>query len=348
MELCIFSFHFNTEGGKKLKIISIVYFLLVGLFCQAQVVLTRNTLLMGSRWEVTLVAKDSFTANRYIDSVFAEVSRIEYLISDWKPQTQVSQINLNAGIKPVKVDKEVLDLTRRAVEISTITNGAFDISFAAMEKIWKFDGSMEELPSPESVAKARALVNFRNIIIDTIASTVFLKEKGMKIGFGALGEGYAADRCRDRMQSVGVEAGIINGSGDLASWGKQPNGEPWNIGITNPFQRRQLYGVIPLHKGSVTTSGSYEKFAEIKGKRYAHIINPSTGYPATGLISVTVFGPSTEMCNALSTSMMVMGKKAGTTLIKKYKEYSYLLVTDNGKFYATKGIRKQLKKVKRQ
>lgn len=328
-----------------MKTIAIVYFLWVSSLCQAQVVLTRNTLLMGSRWEVTLVAQDSVSAYRYIDSVFAEVSRIEYLISDWKPQTQVSQINSKAGIEPVKVDKEVLDLTRRAVQISELTNGAFDISFAAMEKIWKFDGSMEKLPSPEAVAQARAKVNFCNIIIDTVASTIFLKEKGMKIGFGALGEGYAADRCREMMQAAGVSAGIINGSGDLASWGSQPNGEPWNIGVTNPFQRRQLYAVVPLSEGSVTTSGSYEKFAEINGIRYAHIINPATGYPATGLISVTVFGPSTEMCNAFSTSMMVLGKKAGIQWIKKYKGYSFLLFTDKGKIYASKSVRKKMKKV---
>lgn len=305
----------------------------------AQVARQRTTTLMGSRWDITIVAKDSLTAEQNIDTVIKEVTRIEYLISDWKPQTQISQVNQAAGISPVKVDKEVLDLTRRAVAISELTAGAFDISFAAMERIWKFDGSMTQIPSPEAVAKAKAKVGYRNIIIDTVASTIFLKEAGMKIGFGALGEGYAADVCRAMMQAKGIEAGIINGSGDIGAWGKQPNGLPWTIGITNPFRVSQVYAVVPLQKGSVTTSGSYEKFAEIDGRRYSHIINPATGYPATGLISVTVFGPSTEMCNAFSTSIMVMGKKAGLKLLKKYPEYSCVMVSDNKKISASKGFK---------
>jgi thiamine biosynthesis lipoprotein len=303
-------------------------------------------MLMGSRWDITIVANDSATAKRHIDTVIAEATRIEYLISDWKPQTQISQVNANAGIAPVKVDKEVLDLTCRAIYISQITTGAFDISFAAMERIWKFDGSMTEMPTPEAVQRAREKVGYQNIIVDTVNSTIFLKEKGMKIGFGALGEGYAADVCRKMMMEKGIEAGIINGSGDIGTWGKQPDGQPWTIGVTNPFQRSKLYAVIPLQEGSVTTSGSYEKYVEINGQRYSHIINPATGYPATGLVSVTVFGPSTELCNAFSTSIMVMGKKKGLQLLKNYPAYSCLLIADNKRFYTSKNFRLKKFRVK--
>lgn len=308
------------------------------IFSEAQVLRKRTTTLMGSRWDITILAKDSLTAENYIDSVIAETTRIEYLISDWKPQTQISQVNKNAGIAPVKVDKEVLDLTRRAIHVSEITNGAFDISFAAMEKIWKFDGSMTEMPSPEAVKNAVKKVNYKNILIDTINSTIFLKDTGMKIGFGALGEGYAADRCRDILKAKGIQAGIINGSGDMSSWGKQPNGKPWNIGIEDPFNRGEVFAVIPLRQSAVTTSGSYEKYAEINGIRYSHIINPATGYPATGLISVSVFGPSAEVCNSFSTSIMVLGKEAGLQLLKKYPDYSCIMVSDKGKFYASPNI----------
>ena len=316
------------------KIHLLIGFCLLPFCVFSQVQRSRNTTLMGSRWDVTLIATDSLTAEHFIDTVIAEVSRIENLISDWKPETQVSQINKNAGIAPVKVDREVLMLTRRAVYISKITNGAFDISFAAMEKIWKFDGTMTEMPKPEAVKKAVEKVGYKNIIIDTLNSTVFLKLKGMKIGFGALGEGYAADKCRDMMLAKGIKSGIVNGSGDMSTWGKQPNGKRWNIGIADPFHRGDYYAVVPLHKSAVTTSGSYEKYAEIEGKRYSHIINPATGYPATGLISVTVFGPSAEMCNAFSTSLMVMGRKAGLGLLKKYPAYSCIIVSDKGKVYS--------------
>ncbi len=253
-----------------------------------------------------------------IDEVIAEITRIENLISDWKPTSQVSEVNQNAGIRPVKVDREVFELTQRALRFSEITDGGFDISFAAMDRIWKFDGSMTEMPSAEAIKKSVEKVGYKNIILDSINSTIFLKLKAMKIGFGALGEGYATDKCRAMMLAKGIQAGIINGSGDMSTWGTQPNRKPWNIGITNPFDTDKLLAVVPINNGAVTTSGSYEKFVVFDGKRYSHIINPATGYPATGLCSVTVFGPNAETANGLSTSLMVLGKTAGLVLLDKF------------------------------
>ncbi len=290
---------------------------------------------MGSRWDITLVANDSTLATQNIDTVIAEVSRIEYLISDWKPESQVSQVNQNAGIRPVQVDREVFELTRRAIHLSRITSGAFDISFAAMDRIWKFDGSMTAMPTPETIKKSVEKVGYKNIILDSANSTIFLKLKGMKIAFGALGEGYAADRSRELMLKKGIQAGIVNGSGDMSVWGQQPDGSDWNIGITNPMKEDTIIAVVPLHQGSVVTSGSYEKFVVFNGKRYAHIINPATGYPATGLCSVTVFGPSAEQANGFSTSMMVLGKDAATQFIKKFPDYTYILITDNGQVFSS-------------
>ncbi|RYY28023.1 MAG: FAD:protein FMN transferase [Chitinophagaceae bacterium] len=294
---------------------------------------------MGARFDITIVARDSLTAEQHIDTCIAEIKRIEYLISDWIDTTQISRVNKNAGVQPIRVDEEVLQLALRAQWLSEITKGAFDISFAAMEKIWFFDGSMTELPSEQAVRSARAKVGYRNVIIDTISSTIFLKYPGMKIGFGALGEGYAADRCKKLMMQKGIEAGIVNGSGDMNTWGTQPDGSPWNIGITDPFHRNKLYAVVPLKQGAVVTSGSYEKYAEINGKRYSHIINPATGYPATGLTSVTVFGPSAELANGFSTSMMVLGRRKGIRLLKRFPSYSCILISDKGKFYHSKNFR---------
>jgi len=134
------------------------------------------------------------------------------------------------------------------------------------------------------------------------------------------------------MLAKGVKAGIVNGSGDMNTWGNKPDGNPWNIGITDPMNTDELLAVVPLKDGAVVTSGSYEKFVVLNGKRYAHIINPKTGYPATGLISVTVFGPSAEMANGLSTSIMVMGKKAGLQLIRRFPAMRCLLITDEGEY----------------
>lgn len=329
-----------------MKYLLFVAFLTTVLFSHAQVTRSRAVTLMGSRFDITLVASDSLTAENNIDSVIAEISRIEFLISDWKPASQVSMVNRNAGIAPVKVDREVLELAERAIHISEITDGAFDISFAAMEKIWKFDGSMTTMPAEEAVKKAVAKVGYKNIEINREQSTLFLRLPGMKIGFGALGEGYAADKCRAMMLAKGIKAGIVNGSGDMSVWGKQPDGSSWTIGITDPFNMGELYAVMPLHTGAVTTSGSYEKYAEINGVRYSHIINPATGYPATGLCSVTVFGPSAEMANAFSTSIMVMGKEKGFQLLRRYPGYTCIMVSDQGKFSASPSVKLKRYRIK--
>ena len=323
-----------------------LFLILCSFTSNSQVLRKRTTLLMGGRFDITIVAKDSLSAEQNIDEVIAEITRIEYLISDWKPTTQISEVNQNAGIRPVKVDREVFELTQRAIHFSEITNGGFDISFATMDRIWKFDGSMTEMPSAEAIKKSVEKVGYKNIVLDSVQSTIFLKMKGMKIGFGALGEGYATDKCRTMMQAKGIKAGIINGSGDMSTWGKQPNGKDWNIGITNPFDTDKLIAVVPINNGAVTTSGSYEKFVVLDGKRYSHIINPATGYPVSGLCSVTVFGPNAETANGLSTSLMVLGKKAGLELLNNYPNYNCLMITDDRKVVKSKNFR--IKKLKSQ
>lgn len=325
----------------------LIAFIISGFSSNAQVLRKRSTMLMGGRFEISIVASDSLSAEQNIDEIIAEISRIENLISDWKPTSQVSEVNQNAGIRAVKVDKELFELTKRALQFSKITNGAFDISFAAMDRIWKYDGSMTQMPTPEAIKKSVEKVGYKNIILDNVNSTIFLKLKGMKIGFGALGEGYATNKCQEMMLKKGIKSGIINATGDMSVWGSQPDGSPWNIGITNPFRTNAISGVISLKNAAITTSGSYEKFVVFNGKRYSHIINPTTGYPATGLCSVTVLGPNAEMANGFSTSAMVLGKKEAIKFMNQYPDYSFVLITDSGKMIKSKNFPKhQYKKYK--
>lgn len=316
---------------KSLKSFSHLFLILLSSSVFSQVQRSRLVTLMGSKFEITLVDKDSLSAEKNIDKSVSEIRRIENLISEWNPETQISEVNRNAGIKPVKVDAEVFALTEKGIYFSQLTDGAFDISIVAMDKIWKFDDSMNKLPSEESIRNSVKNVGYQNIILDKTNSTIFLKNKGMKIGFGSIGKGYAADKTRELMKSFGVKAGIINASGDISAWGTQPDGTPWAIGINNPFRDDTIAAVLYLKENAVTTSGSYEKYAEINGKRYSHIMNPKTGYPSTGLTSVTVVGPNATMANGFSTSIMVLGKKKGLKLIKKFPDYQYLLITDTRK-----------------
>jgi len=294
---------------------------------------------MGSRFDITVVANDSVLGNQDIDLAVAEITRIEKLISSWYANSQTAEINKNAGIKTVKVDKELLDLIERSMGISKLTDGAFDISYASMDKIWKFDGSMTEMPSEEIIKASVAKVGFENILLDKENSTVFLKLPEMKIGFGAIGKGYAADKAKALLMEKGVIAGIINASGDMNTWGKQPNGNEWTIAITNPLNKNKVFALFPLNEGAVVTSGNYEKFVTFNSIRYTHIINPKTGYPATGIISVTVFAPKAELADALATSVFVMGIETGINRINQLPKVECIIIDENGNIYTSENIK---------
>ena len=188
----------------------------------SQNIYKQKTYLMGSDFEITVVAKTQLEADKQIGIAISEISRIEALISSWKPTSETSNINKNAGVSPVKVSKELFNLIQRALKISNLTDGAFDISYASMDKLWKYDGSMTQMPSKEAIKKSVAKVGYKDIVVDPQNSTVFLKNKGMKIGFGAIGKGYAADKAKKLLISNGVSGGIINASGDINSWGSKP------------------------------------------------------------------------------------------------------------------------------
>lgn len=316
----------------------LLFTLLNSIIALGQVSKTRTVKLMGSRFDITILAEDIPTAEKYIDSCVIEISRIENLISDWIPESQLSLVNRNAGIQPVKVDKELIELTERAIRFSEMTDGAFDISFAAADRIWKFDGSMTVIPSPETVKESVKKIGYRNIIINKEDSTIFLKLPGMKIGFGATGKGYAADKTKELMISKGIKGGIINASGDMNTWGKQPDGSNWVIGITNPMKNDDVFALFQLSGTAVVTSGNYEKYAIIDKKRYSHIIDPRTGYPSTGLSSVTIFGESAEKANGFSTAIMVLGKKEGLKLLNKNKDLQGIIIDDKGKRFYSKNF----------
>lgn len=304
----------------------------------AQMVHKRSLSLLGSPFEITVVANDTIEANKFEDSAVEEVKRIENLISDWIPTTPLSEINKNAGIKPVKVPQELIDLIERSIKISKLTDGAFDISYASMDRIWKFDGTMNEMPSPEAIKNSVAKVGYQNIIVNKEQQTVFLKSEGMKLGMGGIGQGYIADKIKALLLSKGCVAGLVNVSGDISTWGKQPNGKPWKVGIKNPMNKNKIFATFPLEDTAVETSGSYEKYVTFNGKRYSHIIDTRTGYPATGLISVSIFAKTTELADALATGIFVLGKEVGMDLVNQLPGIGCIMVDEDGKVITSKNI----------
>ncbi|OOG73583.1 FAD:protein FMN transferase [Flavobacterium sp. A45] len=315
-----------------------ISFLFVALSTSAQIIHKRKLSMLGSPFEIMVVAKDTVQANIYIDIAIGEVRRIENEISDWIPTTPISEVSRNAGIKPVKVPAEVFELVERAIKVSQITSGAFDISYASMDRIWKFDGSMKEMPTPEAIKKSVEKIGYKNIILDKKEQTIFLKKEGMKLGLGGIGQGYIADKIQALLLSKGCSSGLVNVSGDIFAWGRQPDGKPWTVGIVNPMNKNKIIATFPLENSAVETSGSYEKFVVFGGKRYSHIIDPRTGYPAMGVVSVSVFAKKTEIADALATGIFVLGVDVGLDLVNQLKGIECIIVDDKGKIFASKGI----------
>ena len=249
---------------------------------------------MGTRFEITLVSTQE-VANQYLNAAQGEIERIERLISSWDANSQTAEINRQAGIKPVKVAKELYELIARSIEISKITQGAFDISYAALDPVWFFDGRMKAVPSESERLKSVQNIGFKDLVLNAKEQTVYLPKKGMKIGFGAIGKGFAADATKKLMKSLGVSSGIINASGDLTSWGKKPDGTDWQVGISNPENPAKVFSWFPVRDAAVATSGNYEKYVTLEGKQYSHIMDPRTGMPVSGIKSVTVFAPKSRI-----------------------------------------------------
>jgi len=299
----------------------------------------RTLILMGSRFDITVVASNEKEGNEYIDSAIFEITRIEKLISSWDLNSETSLINKHSGIKPIKVDKELFDLIERSIAISTLTNGAFDISYASMDRIWNYDGSMRKMPSDEEISISIKKVGYQNISIDKEAQTVFLKLKGMKIGFGAIGKGYAADKAKALLIEKGVKAGIINASGDLNAWGKQADGSDWMVAITNPLNKNKVFSWLPINDSAIVTSGNYEKFISFDGIRYSHIIDPRTGYPSTGIISTSIMTSNAELADAISTSVFVMGVETGLDFINQLKGVDCIIIDEENKIHISNNIK---------
>ena len=295
--------------------------------------------LMGNRFEISIVTSDTKEADAHIDAAFAEISRIEYILTTFNDNSQTNLINRNAGVRPVKVDTEVQHLIARSLKLSALTQGAFDITYGSFDKsLWNFDLSMTALPDPGFAAQSIRLINYTNVLIDHQRSTVFLRERGMRIGFGAIGKGYAADRASELLKNRGVENGIVNAAGDLITWGKQIDGNAWTIGIADPDQRTISFSKLQISDMAIATSGDYEKFVIIDGKRYSHTINPKTGLPVSGIKSVSIICPSAELSDALATPVMVMGVEVGLDLINQLHQVECIIIDDLDNLHFSKNI----------
>jgi thiamine biosynthesis lipoprotein len=295
--------------------------------------------LMGNRFEISVVSDDAAEAEEHIDIAISEISRIEKLLTTFSDDSQTNKINRNAWVKPVKVDQEVFNLIERSLKISELTQGAFDITYGSIDKsLWNFDVKMKQLPDAETARRSVRLIDYRNVILDQEKTTVFLKETGMRIGFGGIGKGYAADRAKLILQARGVSNGIVNAAGDLITWGGQPSGYPWTIAIADPDHSATPFSTLKISNMAIATSGNYEKYVIINGKKYSHTIDPKTGLPVSGIKSASIICQSAELADAMATPIMVMGVKVGLDMINQLKNIACIIIDDNNQIHSSSNI----------
>lgn len=289
--------------------------------------------LMGCGFVLTAIHSDPQIAWDAIRASESEIVRIERLISSWDNLSETSQINRNAGIKPVVVSKELFNLIERSLKISRLTAGAFDISGTLSRYYWSFDKKENPMLAAEKIEELRDLINYKNIVLNQETNSVFLVKMGMKIGFGGIGKGYAAMRAKEVMLSHGIENGLINASGDLMCWGSPPNKENWEIKIPDPNNRSQSIMEYQIPYGSVVSSGNYENYTIVEGKKLSHIIDPRTGMPVENIQHVSVVSTDAEFADAMATAISVMGISLGLYVVNRINGIECCIIDNSGNKY---------------
>lgn len=296
---------------------------------------SETRLLMGTSAEVIVVHTDEGAARKAINDAFSAMERVDRLMSNFKDDSDISRINKIAVNEDITVDGEVIEVLKKSIYYSKISNGAFDITIGGAEELYDF-GNGGKLPEGHKFKDAVGSIGYKNIRIK--GNTVRLLKKGIKLDLGGIAAGYAVDKGIEAIKKYGINDALINISGDIRAIGKSENGS-WKIGVLHPREEDKLMNTLLLKDISVATSGDYRKFFISHGKRYHHILNPSTGLPAEGIRSVTIIAPLAVDADALSTTVFVMGKEKGMALIEKLKEVNGIIVDSNGIVSYSSGIK---------
>jgi thiamine biosynthesis lipoprotein len=291
--------------------------------------------MMGTFVGVAARGDDPDALERVILDVFGEMERLEAILSEWRPDSAVSRVSRSAGIAPIHVPAELMEVMVVAGGVSQATAGAFDSTWAALSGIWRVDDPTFRPPAAEVIAEARKLVDYRDVVLDLHRQTVFLRRHGMRLGLGGIAKAYIAEHAADLAVASGVGDILIDAGGDVVARGR--NGDrPWTIGIRDPRNASALLATIELRDESVVTSGDYEHFVEIDGQRYHHLLDPRTGAPASKSQSATVVAPTGVLADALATGLFVLGYRS-LDVVGNFDRVAALIVTKNGSMHISSG-----------
>jgi thiamine biosynthesis lipoprotein len=311
--------------------------------------LARSYEAMGTEATFTIWTVDAARAERAFADAHAELERIERLMTDWerpgRAPSDIQRINAAAGKAAVEVSDETLDVIEQALVMSRRSGGAFDISFAVMRGLWKFDEDLEpKVPPADEIARRRKLIDWRAIAVDRRAHTVKLRRAGMRIGLGGIAKGYAVDRCAAVLRSDGFDDFMVQAGGDLFVSGSK-GAQSWMVGVRDPRGGpRAIIARMPIKDHAFSTAGDYERSFVLGGRRYHHIIDPKTGYPATASREVTVFAPTAFLADALDDAVFILGPKKGLALVDGTAGCAALVVDANNLVWTSKSLEGKLQR----
>jgi thiamine biosynthesis lipoprotein len=291
--------------------------------------------MMGTRVSVELWADDEARGRELAALVMGEYRRIDDAMSTYKPDSEISRVNAHAAQAPMPISDELFGLVERSLGLSKASGGAFDITYDSVGYLYDFRA--HQRPTDAEIAEHLAAIDYRHVVLDRERRTIFFKTKGVRINLGGIAKGYVVERAAAMLRERGVEHALLNAGGDTRVLGDR-RGQPWIVGIRHPRDDGQVVTRLPLVDEAISTAGDYERYFEENGRRYHHILNPATGRPTEGILTVTVIGPDGTLTDGLDTAIFVLGAEKGLTLIEAYPEYETIIVDAAGKIWYSKGL----------
>jgi thiamine biosynthesis lipoprotein len=291
--------------------------------------------LMGTRVSVELWADDEARGRELVAEVMREYVRFDEAMSTYKPTSEISRVNTHAAEAPIEISDELFGIVERSLALSAASGGAFDITYDSVGYLYDFRA--RQRPTDSEIEERLNAVDYRHVVLDRERRTIFFKTAGVRINLGGIAKGYLVERAAAMLRARGVEHALLNAGGDTRVVGDR-RGQPWIVGIRHPRVEGEVVTRLPLVDEAISTSGDYERYFEENGRRYHHILNPATGRPTEGILTVTVIGPDGTLTDGLDTAIFVMGVEKGLELIEAYPEYETIIVDATGKVSYSKGL----------
>ena len=290
---------------------------------------------MGTRVSVELWADDEVRGRGLVDEVMREYRRIDDAMSTYKPDSEISLVNARAAESPVAISDELFGLVERSLELSQASGGAFDITYDSVGYLYDFRA--RQRPTDAQIEERLGAVDYRHVVLDRERRTIFFTTAGVRINLGGIAKGWVVERAAAMLRERGVQHALLNAGGDTRVLGDR-RGEPWIVGIRHPRVADEVVTRLPLIDEAISTSGDYERYFEENGRRYHHILNPATGRPTEGILTVTVIGPDGTLTDGLDTAIFVLGAEKGLELIERYPGYETIIVDAAGKVSYSQGL----------